>query len=239
MKHLDLTLTSPAANLALEEALLDAAETGSSGEVLRFWESPSHFVVLGYANKVASEVNAAACKAKGIPIMRRCSGGGTVVQGPGCLNYAVILRITETGPTGSISAANHYVMERTRRAISQLLNPNSQLQIAGHTDLALGNLKFSGNAQRRRKNFLLFHGTILLNFDLPLISELLNMPSLQPAYRDGRAHEQFILNLGLPAAAVKQALIAEWQADPASTSRPALPTDLLRKYNSAEWNQKF
>lgn len=239
MKHLDLTLPSPAANLALEETLLDAAETGQSGEVLRFWESPTHFVVVGYANKVASEVNIAACEARGIPILRRCSGGGTVVQGPGCLNYAVILCITENGPTRSISAANQYVMERTRCAISQLRSPNSQLRIAGHTDLALGNLKFSGNAQRRRKNFLLFHGSLLLNFDLPLIGKLLNMPSLQPDYRAGRAHEQFITNLNIPAKDVKRALVAEWQATAGLTPPPVIPSDMLQKYNSAEWNKKF
>jgi lipoate-protein ligase A len=245
MTLLDLTLPSPAANLALEETLLDAAENGQSGEVLRFWESPTHFVVVGYANKVASEVNVAACEAKGIPILRRCSGGGTVVQGPGCLNYAVILRITEDGPTRSISAANQYVMERTRRAITSLTSDfrpqtsDLRVSVRGHTDLALGNLKFSGNAQRRRKNFLLFHGSLLLNFDLPLISELLNMPSLQPDYRDHRTHEQFIMNLDLSAAAVKRALITEWQATEATTHAPPIPPDLLQKYNSAEWNSKF
>ncbi|MGC3961253.1 MAG: lipoate--protein ligase family protein [Verrucomicrobiota bacterium] len=245
MKHLDLTLPSPAENLALEETLLDAAETGQVGEILRFWESPSNFVVVGYANKVASEVNATACEAKGIPILRRCSGGGTVVQGPGCLNYAVILRITEHGPTRSISAANEYIMERTRRAIAPLASDrrpqtaDSHVSVRGHTDLALGNLKFSGNAQRRRKNFLLFHGTLLLNFDLPLISEVLNMPSLQPDYREGRGHNQFIMNLGLPAKTVKHALIAEWGATAASTPPMPIPPDMLLKYNSVEWNRKF
>lgn len=239
MTLLDLTLPSPGANLALEEALLDAAETGAGGEILRFWESPTYFVVVGYANKVASEVNVAACEAKGISILRRCSGGGTVVQGPGCLNYAVVLRIIETGPTRSISAANQYVMERTRRAISQLLSPSSQLLIAGYTDLALENLKFSGNAQRRRKNFLLFHGTLLLNFDLPLISDFLKMPSLEPDYREARPHDQFVMNLGFTAEKVKQAIAAEWNADAPHAQPPLIPTELLAKYDSPEWNLKF
>jgi lipoate---protein ligase len=240
MTLLDLTLPSPAENLALDEALLDAAEAGDGGEVLRFWESPTPFVVVGYANKIASEVNIAACEARGIPILRRCSGGGTVVQGSGCLNYAVILRITETGPTRSISAANAFVMERTRTAIQSAIgNRQSAISIQGHTDLSLGDLKFSGNAQRRRKNFLLFHGTLLLDFDLPLISELLNMPSLQPDYRDGRAHEQFITNLNLPAETVKSVLTADWKAFADSALQPKLPASLVEKYNSSEWNLKF
>jgi lipoate-protein ligase A len=248
MTLLDLTLPTPAENLALEEALLDAAEAGESGEVLRFWESPTHFVVVGYANKIATEVNVAACAAKGIPILRRCSGGGTVVQGPGCLNYAVVLRITETGPTRSISTANQYVMERIRAGIQSAIgNRQSAISIQGHTDLTIITphaprptpLKFSGNAQRRRKNFLLFHGSLLLNFNLPLISELLLMPSLQPDYRSGRSHEQFITNLNLPAAVVKNAIAAEWQADERNGQPPNLPSALVVKYNSTEWNQKL
>lgn len=248
MTLLNLTLPSPAENLALEEALLDAAEARQSGEVLRFWESSTHFVVVGYANKIASEVNIVACEAKGIPILRRCSGGGTVVQGPGCLNYAVILRITETGPTRSISTANQYVMERIRAGIQSAIGHRpSAISVQGHTDLAIVTphaphptaLKFSGNAQRRRKNFLLFHGTLLLNFDLPLISELLHMPSLQPDYRDGRQHEQFITNLNFPAAVVKNAIAVEWQADKQNGQFPNLPAALVAKYNSTEWNWKL
>lgn len=240
MTLLDLTLPSPAENLALEEALLDAAEAGQSGEVLRFWESPTPFVVVGYANKIATEVNNAACEARGIPILRRCSGGGTVVQGPGCLNYAVILRITADGPARNISAANDYVMERIRAGIQSAIgHRQSTISIRGHTDLARDNVKFSGNAQRRRKNFLLFHGTLLLNFDLPLISEVLNMPSLQPDYREGRSHEQFILNLNLPATTVKDALAAEWQATNDHAAPLSVPAELLEKYRSTEWNRKF
>src|SRR5208282_1201590 len=109
MKLLDLTLPSPAENLACDEALLDAAEAGDGGEMLRFWEPREHFVVVGYANKVAAEVNVAACERHGIPVLRRCSGGGTVVQLPGGLNYSLILRITEDGPTRNIAAANQFI----------------------------------------------------------------------------------------------------------------------------------
>src|ERR1700685_1591535 len=98
MKFLDLSFPSPAENLACDEALLDWREENGGEEILRFWEAPETFVVVGYANKIAAEVNVAACEAREIPIFRRCSGGGTVLQGPGCLNYTLILRITENSP---------------------------------------------------------------------------------------------------------------------------------------------
>ena len=235
MKVLDLTLPTPAENLACDEALLDAAEAAQSGEILRFWESPEHFVVLGYANKVATEVNTAACEVRGIPVLRRCSGGGTVVQGPGCLNYALVLRITEGGPTRNISAANQFIMERNRTAI------DSTLHVRGHTDLASGELKFSGNSQRRRKHFLLFHGTFLLGFDLGLVSKLLQMPSQQPNYRLGRDHEAFITNLDVTPNAIKAAMEVIWQANESAPppSQSAIQRLVDEKYSRSEWNMKF
>ena len=202
MKLLDLTLPSPAENLACDEALLDTCEDGVGDEILRFWEPREHFVVVGYANKVATEVNVAACEARGVPVLRRCSGGGTVLQGPGCLNYTLILRITKDRPTHSISAANHFIMERNRTAVEAAI-PNLQapVQVQGHTDLTIGGLKFSGNSQRRRRRFLLFHGTFLIEFNLALISLLLPPPSKQPDYRRDRSHEEFLTNITVPAAA--------------------------------------
>ena len=75
MYHLPLTLETPAANLALDEALLDAAVDGElAGEVLRLWEPTQFFVVLGRSSKVA-EVHADACRRDDVAILRRPSGG--------------------------------------------------------------------------------------------------------------------------------------------------------------------
>lgn len=259
MKCLDLTLPTPAENLACDEALLDAAEDAQGGEVLRFWQSEEYFVVVGYANKVATEVNVATCRARGVPILRRCSGGGTVLQGPGCLNYGLILRIDQGGPTSSIGSANRFILEQNRTAIEALLNcrsrrkeaqafksetrrnPKSEISMRGHTDLAVNGRKFSGNSQRRRKKFLLFHGTFLLNLDLSLASELLLMPSRQPDYRENRAHADFLTNLNVSAEEVKAALAKAWRAELPLKNPPLDKTAALarEKYKTREWNFKF
>jgi lipoate-protein ligase A len=247
MKWCDLNLPSPAGQLAGDEALLDRCENGHGEETLLFWEPRETFVVVGYANKVATEVNVAACAAKNIPIFRRCSGGGTVLQGPGCLNYALVLRITGDGPLRNITAANQFIMERNRSAIESLRpefkiqNSKFKISVSGHTDLCLGDLKFSGNSQRRRKNSLLFHGTFLLNFDLSLVGQFLPMPSLQPDYRAHRSHDDFLVNLGLPAGQVKTALQKAWNATDELKNFPAQETQKLaaQKYSTNEWNLKL
>lgn len=239
MKYLDLTLPTPAENLAIDEALLDQCEAGLGSETLVFWEPRQTFVVVGYANQIAREARADVCRERNIPIYRRCSGGGTVVQMPGGLNYSLILPIVEGGPTGSITTANQHIMERNRRALAAA--SHQPVVVRGHTDLVVGAKKFAGNAQRRRRHWLLFHGTLLLNADLELISELLPMPSLEPDYRGNRDHRDFVMNLPVECALIKAALQAEWGAQEPLKDPPLaeIAQLVITRYSTEAWNHKF
>lgn len=208
MKLLDLTFASPAQNLSCDEALLDLCDNGYPDEILRFWSPASYFVVLGYSNNAETEVNVDFCLAKGIPVFKRCSGGGTVLQGPGCLNYSLVLHLGEGRPTASITTTNDLIMGTHRGALEKLLG--AEVLVKGDTDLALGELKFSGNSQRRKRKAVLFHGTFLLDLDLSLIGRSLKMPSRAPAYRSGRGHEEFLMNLKRSMSSVKTALKKAW-----------------------------
>lgn len=237
MQLLDLSLPTPAENLACDEALLNDCEA-RGGAVLRFWESAVPFVVVGYANAVAREANVSACEADGVPILRRCTGGGTVLQGSGCLNYALVLEIASDAALATVSGANKFILHRTAAALSGLLG--EPVELCGDTDLVWRGLKFSGNAQRRRRTHLLFHGTILLGFDLALVEKYLPQPSRQPDYRQARSHRDFITNLPMSADAVKRALVAAWQADTTLVSWPEEETRRLvrERYSLAEWNRQ-
>lgn len=239
MKCCDLTLPSPEENLAADEVLLEVCESGNLEGVLRFWEATKSFVVVGYANHVALEVNQTICKAKGIPILRRCSGGGTVLQGPGCLNYSLILPIAAAPALASISGTNDYVLQTHQRILRSVLQAPVEKQ--GHTDLAIGGLKFCGNAQRRRKAFLLFHGSFLLHADTDLMEQVLPLPSRQPDYRVNRSHTEFLMNLRVPAELVKSALIKGWGAEEAMLEIPRdqIATLARQKYQTDEWNFRF
>jgi lipoate---protein ligase len=235
MKLCDLTLRTPEENLACDEALLDLCEAGNSDELLRLWALPQYFVVLGYANKTTTEVNLPYCQQLSIPVLRRCTGGGTVLQGPGVLNYSLILRIDDSGPCHSIAATNQFILERHRDVLAKLLLAPVEWQ--GQSDLAIGGLKFAGNAQRRRRRFLLFHGSFLLHLDLGLVEKLLPLPSRQPDYRVNRSHSDFLMNLKIPEHDLKTALSKAWNA---TTPLDPIPFDqctlLAReKYALDEW----
>jgi lipoate-protein ligase A len=237
MKCLDLTLPTPAANLACDEALLDACEEQAAGEVLRFWEPRDYFVVVGYSNRVAAEVNEAACRREKLGVYRRCSGGGTVLQGPGCLNYSLILKIDGNDALQNITSANRHIMGRHSDALTALLGRPARVQ--GHTDLVLDGLKFSGNAQRRKRHALVFHGTFLLNFDLSLMGKFLPMPSRQPEYRQGRPHGLFLMNLPASADAVKSALRKAWSTRRTLEVLPDYQRLIAEKYSQDAWNLRF
>jgi len=239
MKYLDRTLRTPQENLAGDEALLDWCEEGPGDEILRFWEPRQHFVVLGYSNRTRTEVNLDSCKTLDIPVLRRCSGGGTVLQGPGCLNYALILRIHGDLPLANIAEANAFIMNRNRNALNTLLD--GKVLIQGHTDLTLQGLKFSGNSQRRKRHYLLCHGSFLLNLDLALVERVLQMPSKQPEYRRHRAHKDFLTNLNLPADGIKEAMKRVWSADAALEKIPKSRVEqfVQDRYATNEWNFKF
>lgn len=236
MRTLDLTLPTPEENLACDEALLRRAEQDGSGEVLRFWEPRRHFVVLGLSDSHRTETRPRNCRTRGVPILRRCSGGGAVLQGPGCLNFALILRIRKPGPLENISSTNRFILERHCRALeTHLARPVS---IQGSTDLALGNLKFSGNSQRRTLNWLLFHGTFLLRFNLSQMESLLAFPSRPPPYRRGRNHSRFLTNLPLSSGQIKKALQEAWDAgEPLrAVPRKEISKLLENRYSRPDWN---
>src|ERR1700749_4064597 len=124
MQFLDLTLPTAVENVALDEALLDAAEasaaeaeSGARGEVLRLWEPQETMVVVGNSSRLTEEVRFDACAARGVPVLRRASGGAAIVSGPGCLMYAVVLSYELRPELRLIDHAHHFVLDTIAEAL--------------------------------------------------------------------------------------------------------------------------
>lgn len=237
VRLLDRSLDTPEDNLALDEALLDARQAVEPSherlpDTLRFWESPQFVVVLGRSGRPADEVDLDACARAGVPVLRRVSGGGTVLLGPGCLNFSVVLSLTWHPEHRDIRRSMQAIVSSIAKAL-----PLDGLHLAGTSDLCWQEWKVSGHAQRRTRDVLLHHGTLLYDLDLDLMARLLREPSRQPDYRTRRTHLDFVRNLPLSAAAIKQALAAAWQAtaDDAFTL-PPIDALVARKYADARWN---
>lgn len=236
MRLLDLTLPTAAENLALDEALLDEAESAPVAvETLRLWEPTSPLVVVGRSSQVAVEVNVAECQRLGIPVLRRTSGGASIVSGPGCLMYALVLSYELRPELKSIDQAHAFVLRRTAAALSSLV---ADVALRGTSDLAMGERKFSGNSLRCKRRAMLYHGTLLCDFRLELVETCLKMPPRMPDYRGGRGHLSFIANLPVGIERLRAALIDCWSAADAlrTYDRELVGRLAAEKYSQREWN---
>lgn len=203
MRLIDYSHPDPATNLALEEVLLDEVEQGRQPDTLRFWESPIPFVVLGTAQVLAEEVHEDHCLADGVPIMRRCTAGGCVLQGPGSFNYALFLTYETFPEVASLHASYRFILGKVCAALATL---GIEASHQGISDIAIGGLKVSGNAQRRRRRALLHHGTLLYRADTAAISRYIREPADRPDYRGTRSHGEFVTALPATPEALASAL---------------------------------
>jgi lipoate---protein ligase len=165
--------------------------------------------VLGPSCRPIDDVDVAACAQNDVPVLRRASGGGTVLQGPGCLSYALVLPLTWDPRLANIRSTNQFILERMATALHRW-EPATGFQ--GVSDLAIGGRKVSGNAQRRKRNALLFHGTILYAMESDLIARYLKHPARQPEYRNDRPHEAFLRTIDASPGDLKQVIAEVWNA---------------------------
>jgi lipoate---protein ligase len=127
MRILDLTLPTPAENLALDEALLEEAEAAAEPlETLRFWEPAENMAVVGRSSYVDNEVHQDACRELGISVFRRISGGAAIVTGPGCLMYALVLSYENNPSLIVVKRAHAFVLETLANALSKILPSTDQ-----------------------------------------------------------------------------------------------------------------
>ncbi|MBI4556035.1 MAG: lipoate--protein ligase family protein [Candidatus Hydrogenedentes bacterium] len=237
---LDLTLPTPEENLALDEVILDDVETGRAEETLRFWESPTMFVVLGVSQPVRQEVREQACLRDGIPILRRCSAGGCVLQGPGCLNYSLLLSHERRLEIRTLRGSYCHILGRIARAFERR---GLSLHHKGVSDLALKGRKVSGNAQKRRRNAILHHGTLLYGMDTDAMEKYLREPAERPVYRGERTHRGFVTHLPLSADELQVAVCEAFGVNSRASHLQPWEFKAARelahtKYASADWTYR-
>ncbi|MBM4020932.1 MAG: lipoate--protein ligase family protein [Planctomycetes bacterium] len=239
-------LVTPAATveeqLALDEALLEAAHDGRLAvPMVRTWMAGEPTVVVGSSSRIDEEVDREACAAVRARIVRRPSGGLTVVLGPGCVMWSVVAPLPTDAPP-SIDRLHAALLDPLAAA---LLMAGRPVRRRGTSDLALatgGNeRKVSGNALRVRRAAVLYHGTLLDAFDIGLVGRLLRHPPREPAYRAGRDHASFLANLSLGQVAVDHAVRTAFAASTACTDWPVKRVaELVReRYAAPAWNERF
>jgi lipoate---protein ligase len=235
MTWFDVTQPTLAENLAFDDVLLAEVDRDPTRGLLRFWELDHYAVVLGRSNRADVEANLGACRLDHTPVVRRSSGGGAVVIGPGCLAYSLVLPLTDEQRALGVASLTKRLMGRIALGL-QPVQPRATA--CGTSDLAADNRKFSGNAQRWLSRAFLHHGTILYDFDLDRIGRYLRTPSRQPNYRDLRGHSDFVRNIAVPREKLIEFMATTWKAFPGEAPHSAA-ADAARlereKYTAIDW----
>ena len=209
-------------NMAVDEELLARAQAGETTPVLRFYTWRPSAVSIGRFQKIGTAVNAEACRQRGIDIVRRITGGRAVLHNKE-LTYSIIARaddrlfpknvhgtykIIATGllqglrnlgiPAEMVSRSsrNAVLVKKDTKDAACFSSP-SWYEILSH------NRKIIGSAQRRLSGAFLQHGSILLDYDPALESEVI------PGSRSDDLVTSIDRELGraVPLEEVKQALV--------------------------------
>lgn len=202
------TAPTVAENLAMDEsAARTAFATGR--HLLRLWWGGPAAVVMGSNERPEKVADVEACTKYGVGLVKRCSGGGTVLQTEGVLNYSLIT----PAPNNLDLKAGFRQGSEVVCAILAAFGITGVPR--GTSDIAVGDRKISGNAQARRWRALLVHGTLLVDFDFELAERLLSHPLREPEYRQRRSHRDFLVTLHALGISADRALIEQVAVDAA------------------------
>ena len=196
---------NPAAmNMGIDEAIL-LAQQEQPNPTLRFYEWSSPAFSFGYFQDIASEVDVAACRADGIELVKRMTGGGTVVHGWE-LTYTLVL--PRTAAEIGISEAYRCIGDSLVKAFQKLgvpaqcyaIDSDSCSAVRNRTYQAEANIcltnpaehdvmsddkKLAGVSVRRNRGGILFQGYISLDMPSPFILKHVSKnPEIQQSVRE-------------------------------------------------------
>ena len=246
-------------NMAVDEALLDCFDPDSSLPVLRLYGwSPPAFSLGRYQN-AAEVLDLERCKALGVPVVRRITGGGVIYHADE-LTYSVVC------------AARHLPRARTvKESFERLcgfllvtyrkLGLNAAFAVERHSagvklgeraafcfagkeeyDIVVAGRKVGGNAQRRLKGVIFQHGSIPLRTSVAAaVGFLREMPS----GLDQNAASLTDLGVEVTAEELKEVITASFRKSldvgmrlDALTGEESRTAEALRtgKYLQSTWN---
>jgi len=180
-----LLVTGPrpgAANMALDEALLEARLAGASPPTLRFfaWAPPA--ISLGYAQALDERIDLEAARALGVDLVRRPTGGSAILhEGPELeLTYSVAAAAGDFPGADDLLASYRFIGAALAAGLMDLgvpvdlvpARPSDPAAMPAFCfartasyELEVEGKKLVGSAQRRRGAGLLQHGSVLLGAD--------------------------------------------------------------------------
>lgn len=189
----DSGILSAAENMAIDEAVLLAHAGGSVPPTLRFYGWRPAAVSLGYFQQAAREIDFAACRDRGIDVVRRLTGGRAVLHDAE-LTYSIIVKEDHPLVPPTITASYRFFSGGLLAGLKRL-GLEAQINIPraaygarsksavsaacfdapAHYEITVAGRKLAGSAQVRKSGVILQHGSVLLQFSPADVAAVLRM----------------------------------------------------------------
>ena len=247
-----------AANMAIDEAML-LTQKASFQPTLRFYDWLQPSFSFGYFQQISEEVDVTACDTHGIELVRRMTGGGTVVHGWD-VTYTIIVPHGCGGLSKDISAAYCTISDCLINGLQRLgidVAHQTEKPIAGDVpnicltnpaqyDTLLNGKKIAGVSQRRNQSGVMYQGYIAL--DLPT-SDVLDLASRQVSFDQVASAKSTAINQYRSAPIYRKQLedavavgfqetlgVKFVETEPSPEEIETAESLAQTKYGSAEWN---
>lgn len=151
--------SNPFINLAIEEFLVRSADCIKEDFLFLYINQPC--IVIGKNQSIYQEVNFEFLRNGKLKLCRRISGGGTVYQDSGNLNFAFVQKFSEE------KINNYKSFNQPLIDVLKKISVNVEMDL--RNNILYNGKKISGNAQFTNRKNIISHGTLLFNADLEIL----------------------------------------------------------------------
>ena len=170
--------------------LPDIQLLGDDTKQFMVWRPDKRYIILGASNRAEEALFMDNVMQDAITVMKRPSGGQTVMLTPNNLIIAAVFsgqRIMK--PKEVFILLNKLIISSIEEA------GITDLSQRGISDIAIAGKKILGSAIYRNKDKLLYHAVLNLGEPARTFERYLKHPSREPDYRNGRNHAEFVTSL--------------------------------------------
>ena len=167
---------STAEGLSVDDTLPQSVANHNSPPILHLYTFiPS--VIVGKYQDIEATLKLDRCGERGIEYNRRSTGGGTVIMGPEIVALGLGINADYPGLNGSVGGVfkslSHVLIKALERlGIKTYFQPKNDLEVAGKKIAGLSAALETGKS-------LLFHTSLLVDFDVQLMTHIMNTPLIK------------------------------------------------------------
>jgi len=168
--------------IAYDAALTELHEAGRAPDTLRFLRFPPT-VLIGLHQSMHREVQVDRCRAEGVALVRRVSGGGAIYLDPGQVGWELVFRRGAL-PESDLGGIARLICEAVAGGLSDAFGIDARFR--PRNDIEVEGRKLSGTGGFWQGDTMVYQGTVLVDMDAGRVRDLLNVPAAKLA-RNGAA----------------------------------------------------